>query len=197
MMIFNPKKSVPYVPAGNVGLGLATNDPRANAFLQKQAQAKQALMLRARAAAVAKQKQISAQNELAAQKQNAMLQRSLRQGSEANLRGMGGHSLGFVPSFGVYNPLVGFVDANTETDYAMEHVVPAQEFSNQLASKDFPDWTKFHDYPWTIDSPNGDFGGFLTNEAGSADFSHFIVHNEPEDFGRVDIVDLSRPNRRR
>lgn len=131
--------------------------------------------------------------ELEAHRRDQMLQRSLRNTGHAVHYASKHQGSGNVPRYGVKTPGLGFVDATLQTsnpDYSQHEVYEAQQFNNCLASQDMVGYSKFKDYPLVLDSPKGDFGGLLTDEKGSADFSTWIVNDDRQDFGYV-------PQRRR
>jgi len=187
MMIFNPKKAIPLVDAGNVHHSDRVTAPedrariRQNELVERRKRQQFYLMQQAQ------QKRLEHEAAVRAHKQNAMLQRSLKQ--KPALMGAK-HSFGSVPQFGNSTPLMGFTDEARDADYSQQEVIPAQEFNNALACKDFADYTKFKDYPLVLDAPAGDFGGVLVNEKGSPDFAALIVNDVRQDSGAV-------PRRRR
>lgn len=121
--------------------------------------------------------------DLRAAKHEEMLKRSLRNGGHDVYRAAIRQGNGYVKQFGMSQPLAGFVDAEYVPDFSASDVIPAQEFSNKLSNKSVAAYTRFKDFPLVIDAPKGDFGGILTNEKGSADFSTWIVNDAPRDFG--------------
>lgn len=118
-----------------------------------------------------------------------MLKRSLRNTGKQAAMGAAKPSDGRVKQFGVNNAQLGFVDeccnSTVLSDYESRETYDAQEFSNKLTNHDAAAYTKFKDYPLVVDAPRGDFGGILTNEQGTADFSEWIVNDSQQDFGYV------------
>jgi hypothetical protein len=100
----------------------------------------------------------------------------------AHARKRQGH--GFVPQYGIRNPLLGFVDQvpGSTTDYSMHTAQPAEEFCNKLSANDMK-YTEYQDFPLVLDSKGGDFSGLLVDEAHSADFSERIFNDDRQDFG--------------
>lgn len=195
MRIFNRKQlaSIPMVDAGNLYLGAdsATVEARRAKIErdnQLRARAARAAQMRAQAAAKAEE----ARRIRAAQAHAEMLQRSLQRNNRQVALAGRRQGSGWVPQFGLRNPTLGFVDEvrGPGPNYNQSDVVPAQDFNNHLTNHDSKRYSQFKDFPLVVDAPKGDFGGILTNEAGSADFSERIVNDVRQDFGYV-------PRRRR
>lgn len=134
---------------------------------------------------------------LQSQMHGAMLERSLRQPGHGVAAAARKQGMGWVPQFGVKNPTLGFVGevkagSITTPDYSEQEVYAAQEFNNVLTARNNPQFAKFQDYPMVMDAPNGDFGGVLTNESGSADFSEYIVMDDSKDFGHTPRMPMRR-----
>lgn len=186
MMIFNSKKRVPLVDDGSVVFSNRVTAPQDRARLRAQEAANRRRQQHAYLMAQENARRQEHAAAVQAKRNEAMLQRSLNQNAKTRALAGARHSLGNVPVFGRAHPLMGFVDAipdcTMDADYRQDQVVPAQEFNNALAAKDLA-YTKFRDYPLVLDAPSGDFGGILTNEAGSADFSERIVNDVKQDFG--------------
>jgi hypothetical protein len=184
---------VPMVDAGNLYLGEVSASAEVQRARIARANAQRAAQMRvanARAAAAA-----AAENNRrmrAAQMHGEMLERSLRQSGANIVAAAKRQGSGWVPQYGVKNPLLGFVDETVNPDYSQSEVYNAQEFNNRLTANDNRCYVKFKDYPLVLDSPKGDFGGILTSEGGSPDFSHMIVDDVQQDFGYT-----PRPRRRR
>lgn len=162
---------------------------------------RQAAINRANAArnAAAIERRNTMLGDISAAKHTAMLQRSLgqnknQQGLVLQARAARGNPMNGEKRFGVRNPQLGFCDPNASThatgntinsDFIEEEIYNAQEFNNCLTSDHFKGNKQYQDFPQVWDAPKGDFGGILTNEQGSADFSTRIVNDAPADFGYV------------
>lgn len=70
-----------------------------------------------------------------------------------------------------------------DVDFNISEAVPAQDFGNNITAKELLR-DRYRDYP-LVDDAKGDFGGILTDEAGSPDFSTTIVDDVKSDFGRL------------
>lgn len=127
-----------------------------------------------------------------AQMHGAMLERSLRQKGHETAYAAKRQGQGWVRQYGLNNPLLGFVDETSEPDFEQREVYEAQEFNNHLTARNNPGFLKNKDFPMVIDAPRGDFGGILTNDKYSADFSSRIVNDVKTDFGGY----VPKPRRR-
>lgn len=136
-----------------------------------------------------KRQLIARQREQAQIEANAARRREL----DAQSRRLSGHNvayargrqgMGFVPQYGVHNPLLGFVDEvpGSAVDFDMHTAQPVEEFCNGLSAKNLK-YTEYQDFPMVLDAPKGDFSGILVDEAHSADFSERIYNDDRQDFG--------------
>lgn len=200
MRVLNRRQlaSVPMVDAGHLYLGEVSDavELRREKLRRKQFQEQQARRnaeVRARAARNRAENQVTAN----AQRHGAVLERSLRNTGRAAMMGAVHQGDGFIPQYGVKNPLLGFVDEVADADFEMQDVYPAQEFNNLLTARNNPAYLKLKDFPLVIDAPNATNSGFqgvlLTNE-NSADFAELIVNDSRRDFG---YVPKHSPKRRR
>lgn len=185
MRILNRRQlaKIPMADASNLYLG--EFDESSRSVAQKQDRAYANRQARAKQRAIARQKYEEAQNAVASAEYTAMLKRSLKQDTSKYSQAMSGRSdFGFVPKFGNHTPLMGFVDSMPTTlkDFSQREVYPAQDFCNTKTSHDFVGYTKMKDFP-LVEDANSDFGGILTTDSKSADFSEYIVNDAKHDFG--------------
>lgn len=180
---------IPMVDAGNLYLGEIpeTVEQKRSRIQKQQMQEAQKRQLMAMQASNQRRQAEYARDQMSGAYEE-MLKRSLRNTGRKSVVAVKHQG----KQYGVNNALLGFVDETTEPNYSQSEVYRAPEFKNGLTAKDCKNYTRFKDWPLVIDSPRGDFGGILTSEAGSPDFSTWITDDVKQDFGYV-----PRPRRRR
>lgn len=193
----NQLNNLPVVEQGNMFLGEARGTAEAAQAIKRGYQQ----AARDRAVASHNQKRMASRNQAmgdaAAANHAAMLARSIKpnakqQGLVLEAQNNRGNMMQGQNRFGVRSPGMGFIapsavsTSNTiNSDFIEEEIYNAQEFNNCLTSDHFKGYKQYKDFPMVWDSPKGDFGGILTDERGSADFSTRIVNDAPNDFGYI------------
>lgn len=178
--------NIPTVDQDNLFLGEVSEAERARMEIrarERQAQARAAQVRRNQAEKIRREQ--DRLRDLRAMQHEEMLKRSLRNGGHSVQRAAQMQGTGYVKQFGIQKPLAGFEPATDTPDFSASDVYNAQQFSNCLSAKDVAAYTRYKDFPLVLDAPQGDFGGILTNEKGSPDFSTWIVNDAPSDFGRL------------
>lgn len=178
--------NVPMVDAGDLYLDRQSRAIEARRLQIQRRERDQAIQAqRAQAAAVARRKAEEAQRLAEAQRYEAMMKRSMRRGGHDVVAAAKLQGLGFVSTYGVKNPLLGFVDEVDEPDFETRHVYNAPQFNNHLTARVPKAYIEGKDWPLVLDAPKGDFGSVLKSESTSPDFAHLIVHDVRSDFGYV------------
>jgi len=149
-----------------------------------------AMDARSRAIEMAEDAQVIRENRNRSAAHGRDIERSIRRDIDPNLdmafqQGYRGQMGGTFTK----NPEMGFADAQPvsfrEGNFDQSEVVASTPFNNALRYEDL--YAKGQaDWPLVSQQKdmNSDFAGVLVNEAGSADFSHDIVYDVKEDFGR-------------
>jgi hypothetical protein len=192
MRVLNKKQlaNIPMVDAGNLYLGMGAPDRVRDAIQRRELSYAQKVANNRRLEA--ERRRIETLNgERANQAHADMLKRSLHNSGRKVIAAAKKQGNGFLPQYGVKNAMLGFVDEVKKADFYNDEAIPAQDFNNALTAKDFAAYTQFKDFP-LVEDARGDFGGILTNEKGSADFSTWIVDDAKTDFGYVPRRQLKR-----
>lgn len=185
--------NVPMVDAGHLYLGEVPENIEAKRAKLRWAQIRHAQARRNAEVQARERARIADQRAIRdAQLHGDMLARSLSKPGHDIVHAAVNQGTGWTRQYGNGNPLMGFVDETAEPDFEMRDTYPAQEFNNHLTANTNINYTRFKDYPLVMDAPRGDFGGVLTNDTNSADFSEYIVNEVKTDFGYVPKARLRR-----